>query len=90
MVKVFPRCGNHARAKTLKGIDRSGSKWSQISTFFAILHSGIENVSAAHHIDPDYYRLIKQAEQAGVEIICYKATLNKDEIKLSHCMNFNQ
>lgn len=58
--------------------------------FFAILHSGIENISAAHHIDPDYHKLIQQAEQAGVEIICYKAVLDQSEIKLKHCIEFHQ
>jgi len=58
--------------------------------FFAILHSGIENIAAAHHIDPDYYHLIKQAEQAGVEIICYKATLSQDELILTDCIDFHR
>ncbi|PSW18548.1 DNA/RNA nuclease SfsA [Photobacterium sanctipauli] len=58
--------------------------------FFAILHSGIENVAAAHHIDPDYHTLIQQAEQEGVEIVCYKAVLNQHEIYLDSCIKFNQ
>ncbi|PSU44648.1 DNA/RNA nuclease SfsA [Photobacterium frigidiphilum] len=86
----FPDAVTTRGQKHLRELIEVAQNGQRSVLFFAILHSGIENVSAAHHIDPDYYRLIKQAEQAGVEIICYKATLNQDEIKLNHCMNFNQ
>ncbi|EAS43380.1 DNA/RNA nuclease SfsA [Photobacterium profundum] len=86
----FPDAVTTRGQKHLRELIEVAQNGQRSVLFFAILHSGIENVSAAHHIDPDYYRLIKQAEQAGVEIICYKAILNKDEIKLNHCINFNQ
>ena len=40
---------------------------------FAVLHSGINDISAASHIDPTYAKLLKEANAAGVEIIAYKA-----------------
>ena len=40
---------------------------------FAILHSGINAISAASHIDPTYAKLLMEAKAAGVEIIAYKA-----------------
>ena len=40
---------------------------------FAVLHSGINAISAASHIDPTYAKLLKEARLAGVEIIAYKA-----------------
>lgn len=40
---------------------------------FAVLHSGINDISAASHIDPIYAKLLKEAHLAGVEIIAYKA-----------------
>jgi len=40
---------------------------------FAVLHSGIQSVKAAAHIDKKYASLFEQAKQAGVEVICYHA-----------------
>ncbi len=56
--------------------------------FFAVLHSGIENVSVAHHIDADYSLLLRQAIEAGVEIICYKAGFFRNEIRLIKPVKF--
>lgn len=56
--------------------------------FFAVLHSGIEKVSSAHHIDADYSQLLKQAQEAGVEIICYKAELSPQQIELCSLIEF--
>ncbi len=82
---VTSRGQKHLRE--LMEVARSGDR---AVLFFAILHSGIENVSTAHHIDPDYHKLIQQAERAGVEIICYKAVLNQNELYLDSCIKFHQ
>lgn len=86
----FPDSVTTRGQKHLRELAEIAQNGQRAVLFFAILHSGIENISAAHHIDPDYYHLIKQAEQAGVEIICYKATLNQDELKLTDCINFHR
>ena len=44
--------------------------------FFAVLHSGINDVSAASHVDPTYASLLKEARISGVEIIAYKASFS--------------
>lgn len=51
--------------------------------FFAVLHSGINAVSAAKHIDPTYAALLDEAIAAGVEVIVYKADISPNEITLS-------
>lgn len=52
---------------------------------FAVLHSGIDSVRAASHVDPVYEKLLTEAKLAGVEIIAYKAnfSLKQDEICIS-------
>lgn len=40
---------------------------------FAVLHTGIDSVKAAAHIDPAYAKLLQEAKNAGVEILAYKA-----------------
>lgn len=43
--------------------------------FFVVNHTGIETVQPADHIDPHYGQLLRQACEAGVEIIAYRACL---------------
>lgn len=40
---------------------------------FAVLHTGIEFVHAAKHIDPKYAQLFEQAREAGIEVVTYHA-----------------
>ncbi len=49
---------------------------------FAVLHSAIENVAAARHIDNKYAQLLQEAAQNGVEVLAWKAQLNPTEIRL--------
>jgi len=41
---------------------------------FAVLHSGINSVKAAQHLDPKYAELLQLADKKGVEVIAYKAS----------------
>ncbi len=50
---------------------------------FAVLHTGIEQVSAAAHIDPVYAQLLQQARTEGVEIYAYRADINAQEMALT-------
>lgn len=86
----FPDAVTTRGQKHLRELMEVAQNGNRAILFFAILHSGIENVAAAHHIDPVYHQLIQQAEQAGVEIIGYKAVLNPDELYLSNRIDFHQ
>ena len=54
---------------------------------FAVLHSGINSVQAAAHIDIKYAELLKQALSAGVEVIAYKAEISPTKIELNYASN---
>jgi sugar fermentation stimulation protein A len=56
--------------------------------FFLVQHSGISSVTAAKHIDPEYATLIKQAVEAGVEILVYGCQLNAGEIVINKQLPF--
>lgn len=58
--------------------------------FFAVLHSGIEQINVARHIDPQYAALLDQARVAGVEIIVYKASLSAEAMKIEYSAAFGQ
>ena len=50
---------------------------------FCVLHTGIESVSAAAHIDPVYAQLMKEAVAAGVEVIAYGADVSPSAIAIN-------
>ncbi|KFX03273.1 transcriptional regulator [Pectobacterium betavasculorum] len=83
-------CGYFPDAVTLRGqkhlreLQQMVSNGKRAVLFFAVLHSGIQLVSPARHIDSRYAELFTEAQQAGVEILCYGSTLCPDGIKLTH------
>ncbi|GIU44658.1 DNA/RNA nuclease SfsA [Shewanella algidipiscicola] len=50
---------------------------------FVVQHSGIDRVSAAKHIDPDYAQQLFQAHQAGVEILAYCTEMSTEGLHLA-------
>lgn len=56
--------------------------------FFAVLHTGIECVSAASHIDSRYAALLDEAQTAGVEVLAYGAELSEKGMALKHSLPF--
>lgn len=50
---------------------------------FAVMHTGIHSVMPAKHLDPIYTELLKQAHEAGVEIIAYNSAINIEEISIN-------
>ena len=50
--------------------------------FFAVLHSGIDQVSAAEHLDPTYAQLLREAIATGVEVIVYRAQISCHQLLL--------
>lgn len=83
-------CGYFPDAVTLRGqkhlreLQQMVANGKRAVLFFAVLHSGIQQVSPARHIDPRYAELFIEAQQAGVEILCYGSTLCPDGITLTH------
>ncbi|MBH0057782.1 DNA/RNA nuclease SfsA [Pseudoalteromonas sp. SWXJZ94C] len=55
---------------------------------FAILHEGINTVSAAAHIDEKYAQLLNQAINKGVEVLAYKAIISANEVTLHTKISF--
>ncbi len=74
--------------KHLRELTEMAQNGSRAILLFTVLHSGIEKVSAAHHIDAKYSLLLKQAQDAGVEVLCYKAELSDTGMKLISAIDF--
>nr|WP_086940329.1 DNA/RNA nuclease SfsA [Thaumasiovibrio occultus] len=86
----FPDAVTTRGQKHLRELAEMAQAGKRAILFFAVLHTGIETVSVAHHIDPAYAQLLDEAQQAGVEILCYKAQINAQEIQLVESVKFHR
>lgn len=84
----FPDAVTTRGQKHLRELIEMAEMGHRAVLFFAVLHTGIENVASAHHIDADYSQLLTQARAAGVEVICYKANISSEQINLSAAIEF--
>jgi sugar fermentation stimulation protein A len=84
----FPDAVTTRGQKHLRELTEMAQSGSRAVLLFTVLHSGIEKVSPATHIDANYSHLLKQAQEQGVEVLCYKAELSNHEIKLVKAIDF--
>ncbi|MEZ8778416.1 DNA/RNA nuclease SfsA [Vibrio splendidus] len=84
----FPDAVTTRGQKHLRELTEMVESGNRTVLLFTVLHSGIEKVSAAHHIDAKYSLLLKQAQDAGVEVLCYKAELSSTQIQLKQAVEF--
>ncbi len=85
----FPDAVTTRGQKHLRELSEMAQSGSRAVLLFTVLHSGIEKVSPAHHIDANYSQLLKMAQEAGVEVLCYKAQLSDSEIQLVSAIEFS-
>lgn len=84
----FPDAVTTRGQKHLRELTEMVESGNRAVLLFTVLHSGIEKVSAAHHIDAKYSLLLTQAQDAGVEVLCYKAELSNTQIQLKQSVEF--
>jgi len=84
----FPDAKTERGQKHLRELIEMVQQGHRAVLFFAVLHEGINQVSAAAHIDPKYAQLLTEAIESGVEVIAYKAKISAEEIKLQEKCDF--
>ncbi|WP_040690683.1 DNA/RNA nuclease SfsA [Providencia burhodogranariea] len=80
---VTERGQKHLRELTI--IAKEGKK---AILLFAVLHTGIFEVSAAAHIDKEYANLLDEAIENGVEVICYQIDITEKKLSLGKRIKF--
>jgi sugar fermentation stimulation protein A len=75
----FPDAVTLRGQKHLRELMAMAAQGHRAVLLFAVLHSGINDVQPAEHIDAEYAKLLREASQQGVEIIAYKAKFEKSE-----------
>ncbi|WP_448214216.1 DNA/RNA nuclease SfsA [Colwellia sp. MEBiC06753] len=73
----FPDAVTVRGQKHLRELSDMVTNGQSATLIFAILHTGIESVKIAKHIDPNYALAFEQAKNAGVQVIEYKVDLTK-------------
>lgn len=79
----FPDAVSTRGQKHLRELMAVKSEGKRAVLLFCVLHTGIESVGAAAHIDPQYATLLNEAKEAGVEVLAYRADLSPDSITLA-------
>ena len=69
----FPDAVTTRGQKHLRELIELAQNGQQAVLLFAVLHSGINSVSPATHVDKKYAQLLSEAQQAGVSVLAYKA-----------------
>ncbi|WP_299492744.1 DNA/RNA nuclease SfsA [uncultured Shewanella sp.] len=85
----FPDSVTTRGQKHLRELMEMVSAGHRAVLLFVVQHTGIQSVKAAEHIDPDYAKLLKQAQKAGVEVLAYRCSMDPTEIKLIKACAFN-
>ncbi len=84
----FPDAVTVRGQKHLRELTEMAKNGHRAVLLFTVLHSGIEKVAVAHHIDANYSQLLTIAQKAGVEVLCYKAQLSPRGIQLISPIEF--
>lgn len=85
---MFPDAVSARGAKHLRELQKLAESGVRAVLFYCVQHTGIETVEAAVDIDPAYASALRQAVDAGVEVIAYRAVLAAGEIRLSERVPF--
>ncbi|MDQ7050982.1 MAG: DNA/RNA nuclease SfsA [Enterobacterales bacterium] len=80
----FPDAQTLRGQKHIRELIQCKADGHDATLFFMVMHTGINQLKMAQHIDPVYADLIQQAVLNGVKILAYKASINSDNIALDH------
>ncbi|MCT2418979.1 DNA/RNA nuclease SfsA [Pantoea sp. XY16] len=83
----FPDAVTIRGQKHLRELATVAAEGHRAVLLFAVLHSGIEDVSPARHIDAAYAEQLAQAQREGVEVLAYQADLSAEGMFLKSPIN---
>lgn len=78
----FPDAVTARGAKHLRELMAMVAQGDRAVMLFCVPHTGINTVSPADQIDPEYGRLLREAKAAGVEVMAYGAEISETAISL--------
>lgn len=85
----FPDAVTARGAKHLRELMAMVAQGDRAVLLFCVPHGGIERVRPADHVDPKYGQLLREAAQAGVEVLAYGAVPAPGELTLSRQLDID-
>jgi sugar fermentation stimulation protein A len=79
---LFPDAPTARGRKHLQVLMDAVKRGDQAAMFYVVQREDAKFFSPAAHIDPPYAQALRQARDAGVEIIAYRARVSPEEISL--------
>ncbi|EKE73683.1 DNA/RNA nuclease SfsA [Gallaecimonas xiamenensis] len=79
---AFPDAKSQRALKHLDALVAKVQAGEEAALLFTVLHTGIDKVQAASHIDPAYAQRLTEVVQAGVKVLARKARIDKDTMVL--------
>ena len=79
----FPDAVTERGQKHLRELISVVQRGERAVLLFAVMHSAIDSVSPARHIDAKYGQLLDEAIAQGVEVLAWKASLTRSALRLS-------
>ncbi|GKX58515.1 DNA/RNA nuclease SfsA [Leminorella grimontii] len=86
----FPDAVTARGQKHLRELQAEAEQGHRAVLLFAVLHSGIECVDVARHVDPTYAKLFERVKECGVEVVCYKADISPKGMILQAPLPFKE
>jgi sugar fermentation stimulation protein A len=84
----FPDAKTARGAKHLRELSYMIEQGHEASLLFCVQHTGIQEVSIAKHIDPNYYSLLTQAIAVGVKVLVFGCVISEEKIVLNQQLPF--
>ncbi len=85
-VGLFPDAVSVRAVKHLRELMEMIDRGYRAVLVFCVQHTGIDQVSPADTIDPEYGKVLREAIRHGVEVMAYRAHVSADEIVLTHAI----
>ncbi len=79
---LFPDAVSERGQKHLKELTGLVNEGIRSAMLYIVQREDVEVFSPADEIDPEYGRLLREAKNAGVEILCYQCHLNPEGIEV--------
>ncbi|OOV86245.1 DNA/RNA nuclease SfsA [Oceanospirillum linum] len=78
----FPDAVTERGRKHLRELQQMVTEGHRAILLFCVNHTGINQIGVADHIDPAYGQVLREALQAGVEVLAYKSLIDTETIQL--------
>lgn len=80
---LFPDAVSERGQKHLRELTGLVNEGIRSAMLYIVQREDVDRFSPADEIDPEYGRLLREAKEAGVEVLCYQCTLTPDGIEVT-------